>query len=155
MGPQAPPQSKWFLPMPMSLPPSDLLKDLFMNAFPTDLKKMLPPLHRQRRIFLHFIVCSVANTVPKYHGERQLWTMMVKDIPLGLRDAHTNGFIVWSIPQCMSHQWQLACGLSAHSRQVSCVRNPSNSNQRKQQKYWSSLWDNYALHIHPYQNNLA
>lgn len=83
------------------------------------------------------------------------WTMMVKDIPLWLRDAHTNGFITWSIPQCTSHQWQLAGGLSAYSREVSFVRNPINSNQKKQQKYWSSSWDNYALHIHPYQNNLG
>lgn len=110
----------------------------FTSAFPTDLNKMLPPLHRQRRIFLYFIVCSVANTVPKYHGERQLWTMMVKDIPLGLRDAHRNEFIICSIPQCTSHEWQLACRLFAHSRWGSCVRNPINPNQRKQQNHWSS-----------------
>lgn len=128
---------------------------VFTSAFPTDFMKTFPPLHRQRRIFFYFIVCSVSNTVPKYHSERQLWTMMVKDIPLGLRDAHTSGFIVWSIPQCTSHQWQLARGLSTHSRQDSCVKNPINSNQRKQQKSWSSLWDSYALCTHPYQNNLA
>jgi len=80
--------------------------------------------------------------------------MMGKGIALGLKDAHTKGFIRWSTPQRMSHQWQLACGLSAHSRQVSGVKNPINSRQRKQQ-YWSSSWESYALHIHPYRNNLA
>lgn len=79
-----------------------------MNTFPTDLKETLPPLHGQRTCLHHtenvyFITGSVANTVPKDLGERQLQTMLVKDIPLGLRDAHTNG-VIPHIPQSVSHQ---------------------------------------------------